>query len=195
MWNFKPIFQDEPVDSLENLATLTTFTGSLDESWFYLVSVAIEARSGDLIPIMLQAIALARIQDSRGVTERLRLLAERIDELGTLLQRMYENCDPHIFYHRIRPFLAGSKNMSEAGLPNGVLYDTGSPSDEYRQYSGASAAQSSIIQLIDVILGVEHRPTGMKRGGAEGTAAPPSSRHAFTQVYLPPPRCCLTFQG
>ena len=193
LWNFKPIFPDEPIDSLENLSTLTTFTGSLDESWFYLVSVAIEARGAPIIPLMLDAIAAARQHDSRTVTECLHSMAERLDELGTLLVRMYEHCDPHVFYHRIRPFLAGSKNMADAGLPNGVIYEDGSGKEPWRQYGGGSNAQSSLIQFFDIVLGVEHRPTGEKRNEsseseAEGTAPPP--RHNFIQEmrsYMPGP--------
>lgn len=160
LWNYRPLFDDEGIDSLDNLATLMTFTGSLDESWFYLVSVAIEARGAPIIPLMLHAIQAARRGDKNTVTECLRSFAERLDELATMLVRMYENCDPHVFYHRIRPFLAGSKNMGEAGLPNGVIFDTGSPDDKYVQYSGGSNAQSSIIQFFDLALGVEHRATG-----------------------------------
>ena len=193
LWNFRPIFADEPIDSLENLSTLTTFTGSLDESWFYLVSVAIEARGAPIIPLMLEAIAAARVQDSRTVTECLHSMAERLDELGTLLVRMYENCDPHVFYHRIRPFLAGSKNMADAGLPNGVIYEDGSDDEPWRQYGGGSNAQSSLIQFFDIVLGVEHRPTGERRNESsesepEGTAPPP--RHNFIQEmrsYMPGP--------
>lgn len=162
LWNFKPLFVDEPIDSLENLATLTTFTGSLDESWFYLVSVAIEARGAPAIPIMLEAIAAVRRNDADTVTRCLLAFAECLDQVGTLLARMHESCDPTIFYHRIRPFLAGSKNMADAGLPRGVIYEDGSGVDEYRQYSGGSNAQSSIIQFFDIVLGIKHRPTGDK---------------------------------
>ena len=196
LWNFKPIFPDEPIDSLENLSTLATFTGSLDESWFYLVSVAIEARGGPTIPLMLHAIAAARANDSATVVECLQVFATRLDELGTLLQRMYENCDPHVFYHRIRPFLAGSKNMADAGLPNGVVFATGAGNEPYCQYGGGSNAQSSLIQFFDIILGVEHRPTGSQKPSdssteseAEGpTAKPP--RHNFIhemRSYMPGP--------
>ncbi|KAL8388304.1 hypothetical protein RB595_009325 [Gaeumannomyces hyphopodioides] len=162
LWNFKPLFVDEPIDSLDNLATLATFTGSLDESWFYLVSVAIEARGAPAIPIMLEAIAAVRRNDASTVTRCLRAFAECLDEVGTLLARMHDSCDPTIFYHRIRPFLAGSKNMADAGLPHGVIYEDGSGVDEYRQYSGGSNAQSSIIQFFDIVLGISHRPTGDK---------------------------------
>lgn len=181
------------MDTLDNLSTLATFTGSLDESWFYLVSVAIEARGAPILPLMLNAIAAARVNDSRTVTECLHTFAETLDELGTLLQRMYENCDPHVFYHRIRPFLAGSKNMADAGLPNGVIFEDGSGQDTYRQYGGGSNAQSSLIQFFDIVLGVEHRPTGEKKNDSseseyEGTAPPP--RHNFIQdmrSYMPGP--------
>ncbi|KAK4693934.1 indoleamine 2,3-dioxygenase, partial [Lecanoromycetidae sp. Uapishka_2] len=193
LWNWKPIFH-EPIDNLENLSTLATFTGSLDESWFYLVSVAIEARGGPTIPLMLDAMRAARRNDYTRVTACLRTFAERLDELGTLLQRMYENCDPHVFYHRIRPFLAGSKNMADAGLPNGVVFDTGAGDEIYCQYGGGSNAQSSLIQFFDIALGVEHRPTGSKKPSDSSTesesdgptARPP--RHNFIhemRSYMP----------
>lgn len=192
LWNFKPLFADEHVDNLENLATLTTFTGSIDESWFYLVSVAIESRAGPAIPLMLRAIDAVRRKDTRTVTKCLESLAETLDELGALLQRMHEGCDPQVFYHRIRPFLAGSKNMAEAGLPNGVIYEDRSGHGEYRQYSGGSNAQSSVIQFFDIVLGVQHRPTGERKDHASnlGTEKPQGPRHGFVlemRNYMPGP--------
>lgn len=162
LWNWRPIFDGERMDTLSNLDTIDTFTGSLDEKWFYLISVAIEARAGPIVPMMLQAIDAARCGDRSVVAECLRNFAERLDELGAMLGRMYENCDPHVFYHRIRPFLAGSKNMADAGLPNGVIFDNGGPINKQRyvQFSGGSNAQSSIIQFFDIVLDVQHRPTG-----------------------------------
>jgi indoleamine 2,3-dioxygenase len=180
------------MDSLDNLATHMTFTGSLDESWFYLVSVAIEARAGPIIPTMLDAIAAARRKDSNTVVQALRMLAERLDELGTLLERMYESCDPHVFYHRIRPFLAGSKNMAAAGLPDGVMFDDGTGEQPYVQYSGGSNAQSSTIQFFDIVLGVEHRPTGEKHSHTStpdsgAVQAPPHSFIQDMRSYMPGP--------
>ncbi|CAL5867956.1 uncharacterized protein PFLUO_LOCUS2179 [Penicillium psychrofluorescens] len=190
LWNYKPIFPDEPANDLDNLACLHTFTGSLDEQWFYLVSVAIEARGAPSIPLMLRAIAAARIGDSRVVTDCLERLAEMLDEIGGLLQRMYDSCDPYIFYHRIRPYLAGSKNMADAGLPKGLLYDDGRGVPEYRQYGGGSNAQSSLIQFFDIILGVEHRPTGVSRNDQATNDDGPKSRHGFIhemRAYMPGP--------
>ena len=102
LWNFKPIFLSDAL-VLDNLSTLTTFTGSLDEQWFFLVSTAIEAKGGPTIAIMLKAIEAARADDIETVIKCLQSFAQTLDELGSLLLRMYESCDPHIFYHRIRP--------------------------------------------------------------------------------------------
>ena len=191
LWNFRPLFVHDDLN-LENLSTLTTFTGSLDEQWFYLVSVAMEAKGGPTIPLMLEAIQAAREHDNLTVTRCLREFAETLDELGGLLVRMYESCDPHVFYHRIRPFLAGSKNMKDAGLPHGVLYDDGR-NKTWKQYGGGSNAQSSLIQFFDIVLGVEHRPTGTKGGDttSESEAEPgtaPKPRHSFIhdmRQYMP----------
>ncbi|KAI1821493.1 indoleamine 2,3-dioxygenase [Xylaria intraflava] len=193
LWNFKPLFVDEAIDDIDNLATLVTFTGSLDESWFYLVSVAIEARGGPIIPLMLTAVAAAREGDSATVTRCLCAFAERLDGLGELLRRMHENCDPGFFYRRIRTFLAGSKNMAEAGLPRGVAYDIGDGNPQFVQYSGPSNAQSSLIQFFDIILGIEHRPTGEKPNpGSESERETPGTapKHNFIRDmrrYMPGP--------
>ena len=192
LWNFKPIFLSDEL-RLDNLATLSTFTGSLDEQWFYNVSAAIEARGGPAICLMLDAVAAARENNAKAVTECLLATAQIIDELGSIIMRMYESCDPHVFYHRIRPFLAGSKNMKDAGLPHGVLYDDGK-NPTWHKYGGGSAAQSSLIQFLDIVLGIEHRPTGVKMNeSSESDAEPgmtPRIRHSFIhemRQYMPGP--------
>ena len=143
---------------------------------------------------MLKAIAAARNNDSRVVTECLQILAETIDDIVSLLLRMYENCDPHIFYHRIRTFLAGSRHMGDAGLDHGVVYEDGSGTEPYVQYGGASNAQSSLIQFFDLVLGIEHRPTGegkpdgsSSESDREGPQAPKQSFIQDMRSYMPGP--------
>jgi len=190
LWNWKPVFPEERIDTLANIDMIDTFTGSLDEKWFYIVSVAIEARGAATIPLMLRAIEAARYDDRHTVTECLRSFAERLDELGAMLMRMYDNCDPHAFYHRLRPFLAGSKNMADAGLPNGVVFDDGGPINKQRyvQFSGGSNAQSSLIQFFDVVLSIEHKPTSGRnsREARKNESGPP--QQSFMQemrTYMP----------
>jgi indoleamine 2,3-dioxygenase len=194
LWNWKPIFANEPVDTLANLDTIDTFTGSLDEKWFYLISIAIESRGAPIIPMMLRAIKAARDGDRDMVIRCLQSFAERLSELKDMLAQMYDNCDPHVFYYRIRPFLAGSKNMAAAGLPRGVIFDNGGAINrqKYVQFSGGSNAQSSIIQFFDIVLGVEHRSTGETKTGTSDLpkskpSAPSTNFILEMRKYMPGP--------
>lgn len=172
LWNFKTIYPssvglDQAQSSqdwgLDNLATLVTFTGSYDESWFYLVSTAIERQGAPCLTHGLDAIKACRDDNPIAVVSNLQSLAESIDSMTTTLARMFEMCDPHTFYFRIRPYLAGWKDMEDAGLPYGVKYgDDG----EYKQISGGSNAQSSLIHALDILLSAEHHhhhPGGHRR--------------------------------
>ena len=143
------------------------------------------------MPRMLDALQAARDGNNAVLTAHLQYLAETLETLSGLLVRMYENCDPHVFYHRIRPFLAGSKNMADAGLPNGVRFDTdGTQTAPYVQLAGGSNAQSSLLQFFDIVLGIEHLPTGAKREESsdfEGAGPPPPSHNFIMEMrrYMP----------
>jgi indoleamine 2,3-dioxygenase len=168
LWNFKEIVPTQPFEfRLDNLTTINTFTGSMDELWFYLVSVAFERDGARCLEVGLQAMG----EIERGgplaaavprVTRQLQELAETIDYLGSVLLRMEEMCDPHVFYYRIRPYLAGWKGMGDVGLSkDGVLYGH---ETRRRNYAGGSNAQLSLIQYLDILLGVHHYATGDRRG-------------------------------
>lgn len=176
LWNYT--LSTRPADTplpLECITSQHTFTGTLDESWFYSVSIAIESLAAPLIPLMIRALApfsakAALPTSNRNYTEltmALQTLTSGIHDLSALLDRMDEHCNPSVFYHRIRPFLAGSKNMGAAGLPNGVLYDQGNGKGEWRQLRGGSNGQSSTVQFLDLVLGVEHRGVGDRKKGGE----------------------------
>ena len=186
LWNWRPIFANEPL-SLSNLSTLHTFTGSADESWFYLVSTAMESRGAPTLPIILTAIRNARQGNVRDVTYGLRALAIHIDDMAVALTRMHDKCDPHIFYNKVRPFLAGWRNMAEAGLPDGLCYEgcEDTPEGLYRRYSGGSNAQSALIHMLDIALGVEHHQT---RDGKTESVQAISPRNDFMldmRNYMP----------
>lgn len=72
------------------------------------------------------------------------------------LARLDERLSAEFFYHQLRPFLSGSKNMAAAGLPEGVHYPTCRCGEgEWVQFSGGSNAQSSLIQFFDIVLGIK----------------------------------------
>ncbi|KAL2007686.1 hypothetical protein VTN00DRAFT_7668 [Thermoascus crustaceus] len=186
LWNYKTLDPDIDISQPDNLAALVTFTGTTDEEWFFCLSVAIEARGGKVVPMMRKAIDAVEEDDPQHVTELLNRFTECLKDLCGLLERMYEKCAPAVFYHKIRPFLAGSKNMAAAGLPKGVFYDLGDGIGEWLQYSGGSNAQSSLIQLFDIFLGVEHFSEGETKSNTHQSR----QRHAFIQdmrSYMPGP--------
>ncbi|KAF2811371.1 Indoleamine 2,3-dioxygenase [Mytilinidion resinicola] len=153
LWNFRTQ-QGATLDDPANLQALHTFTATEDESWFYMISVAIEARGAPIIPSLLAAIDATRKGDVPALTTHLERVAEVLGQLAPLLRRMHERLSPQIFYHDIRPFLAGSRS-----LPSGLVYGVGPATEEegrVGRYGGGSAAQSSLFQLCDVVLGVQH---------------------------------------
>ncbi|KAF9970189.1 hypothetical protein BGZ73_007193 [Actinomortierella ambigua] len=169
MWNWRLLYKDGPRD-LSNFETLATASGSADESWFYLVTTAIEARGAPALSKILRAIQAARDSNTAALTAELEEIRVIIADLVAILRRMFEKCDPYVFYWKVRPYLAGWENMAEAGLPNGVRYE-GVDNGEYKKLAGGSAAQSSLIHALDIAFGVEHYPTGFRPKSTPAQAA------------------------
>lgn len=152
LWNYK-LRDDKSGVILDNLDTCLSFTGTTDESWFYLISVYFEKLGGKCISHIEDVIDAMLVNNTERVTLSLKLLAHTINELIIVLRRLPEKCDPNVFYFQVRPFLAGWKNMARVGLPNGVKYGS---SGSYQLWAGGSNAQSSLIQMLDIFLGIKH---------------------------------------
>ncbi|KAJ5928109.1 Indoleamine 2-3-dioxygenase [Penicillium verhagenii] len=165
LWNYTAR-SDADISDPDNLSLLTSFTNTPDEEWFLVISVAIEAKGGKLVTLMLDAIAAASANEVQRLTALLWKFTDGLRDFTSTLQRMHEKCDPSVFFYQLRPFLAGSKNMASAGLPRGVFYDEGNGQGEWRQYSGGSNGQSSLIQTFDIFLGVNHHATGGLSGSS-----------------------------
>lgn len=181
LWNFSSSTAD--FTDLDSLCALHTFTGTKDESWFLCVSVAMEAQGAYIIPRMLKASSSIPSRDFDTITAALEELSICIKQVGALLDRMREHCDPMVFYHKIRPFLAGSKNMGAAGLPRGLFYDEGDGRGSWQRWRGGSNGQSSMIQFWDVVLGVTHTSEGCSSPHAGGAGE--KGFHEEVRDYMP----------
>lgn len=165
-----------------------TFTGTRSESWFYMVSVAMEAQAGALLPIVISAEQAAAAEDYFAVRSGLYSIAACINSVTSLLTRMHEQCDPNEFFQLVRPFLAGSKGMADAGLPKGVYYDQGNGQGRWMKLRGGSNGQSSMIQFFDVILGVKHSANGHTNPhGDQSLGEQNISFQAEIRSYMPGP--------
>ncbi len=152
--------------TLENLAMLQGFLWSSDEAWFVLVTVAVEANGAAALPALVEAQRAVATEDAPALAEALARIAATVERMHATLLRMYEQCDPRVFYYRVRRFLAGWEAP-------GLVYE--GVSETPRMYSGGSAGQSSLIQALDAGLGVRH-------------VSPDSSPFlSEMRAYMPPP--------
>ena len=165
----------EPTPALDNLRSLTLFTGTRDEEEFYLASARIELRGVDALEIMRATMDELFVGDtlaSRRITRYLQSLVRVLDDLARLLLAVRDGCDPDVFYHLVRPWFNGADSGSKKWTFEGLDEDAGTGLRVPAELSGPSAAQSSLIQALDTFLGVDH------------TA--PNPAHTHTHATFPP---------
>jgi indoleamine 2,3-dioxygenase len=147
--NWKRIDAQGPI-ALGNLQLLQTFLGGLDESWFILVHVELEARGAPISQAAVAAQEAVVADRPELLLQQLRLIAEAQRETERVLLRMTERCDPSIFFSRIQPYLHGFLQLP-------VRYEGVKELEAQPQlFAGASAAQSVLLPLLDAVLGVRH---------------------------------------
>jgi indoleamine 2,3-dioxygenase len=156
--NWFKINDDEKI-SLDNVGLITNFLGGVDEDWFVTIHVCIENAASEAIS---SAKALSEMTDKNTEDEILLHLKEITKSLGKvnkIFSRMPEKCDPYIYYHRVRPFIFGTKDNPD--LREGLIYE--SEFDNKAQFfRGETGAQSSIMPFLDGALGVYHTKDSLR---------------------------------
>ena len=151
LYNWKLLDTSGSMDG-NNLHAVSTFTGTKDESWFYIVHVRLELAAVPGLKAITDAYCSVMNHDHQGLAQDLLTVRDTLERMLEILLKMYEQCDPKVFFVKIRPFLAGSKGLQ--AFPAGLLYEGVDP--EPLQYHGSSAAQSSSVHAFDVFLGGTH---------------------------------------
>lgn len=151
LYNYKLIEPKGPLGE-NNIQAIATFTGTEDESWFYIGAIFVETAAVPGLKAMQRIFSAMPVNDYESISEDLGIVAESLYNMKTGLNRMYERCDPKVFYVDIRPFQAGSKGLE--AFPEGIIYE--GVESPLRQYHGASAAQNSAIHAYDIFLGIQH---------------------------------------
>ena len=172
--NWRRIDPEKPV-VLEILAVLQNFLGGLDESWFIMVHVEIEAHAGRAIEAAVRAQEAAAQNDLYTLRHWLQIMAIAEHEMHRALSRMPEGCDPYIYYRRVRPYLF---------VPEGVTFEGISKlGNTPRPFRGETGAQSTIAPLFDAVLGVVHEPSDLSAHLAEMRwYMPPKHRALLEEV-------------
>jgi indoleamine 2,3-dioxygenase len=144
--NWRRIDPSAPL-SVENIDTLLSFRGSIDEKWFFLATVGVELAGAPVLTHLVDAVGASRRSEYNHLAQVLRKVAALIDGITEAFLRVRQSCDPYIFYNHVRPYLAGWPAP-------GVIYEGTGIGPV--QYNGGSAAQSSLLQAIDAALGIRH---------------------------------------
>ena len=141
--------------SLDNIYMIQKFAAGTDEAWFVLVHVAIEAKAGEALALYGPLIEAAASGDADRAQCLLKQIAGVWAEINALFDRMPEQCDPYIYFRRVRPYIHGWKDNPALG--GGVVYQGverfgGAP----QAFRGQTGSQSSIVPSMDALLGVGH---------------------------------------
>lgn len=164
--------------TLDNIALLQNFLGGVDEEWFTMIHVAIEALAGPAAANAACAIEAAKEKDVQVVDACLLEVAASLGNMYSTFCRMPEKCDPYVYYTRVRPYIAGTKNNPLT--PDGVIY-RGTSNESPRLYRGETGAQHSLIPALDGALGVVHKAGVMKDYLMEMREYMPPKHRAFIE--------------
>ncbi len=160
LYNWSRLDKNRGIE-LGNIALAQNFLGGVDEEWFILIHIDIEAKAAPGIAAILPAQQAVRNQDDDALQQQLALMVQTLTDINTSMDRMPEHCDPYIYYHRVRPYIHGWK--ANPALPNGLLYNGVT---EYQQqpqkFKGETGAQSSIVPSFDAALDIEHEDNPLK---------------------------------
>jgi indoleamine 2,3-dioxygenase len=152
--NWGRVDANGPLD-LSNVYMIQHFAGGMDEAWFVLVHVAIEARAGALLAEFPGLMDAAREHDMAGLEKGLSAICTVWDAINAIFDRMPERCDPYVYFNRVRPWIHGWKDNPALGA--GLIYEgveeTGGKPQAFR---GQTGSQSSIVPAMDALFGVQH---------------------------------------
>lgn len=148
--------------TLDNIAMYQNFLGGADENWFVLIHVAIEAEAGVLLDNAARLVTVAKNGDEADATRLLREMDDAWERIYAHFARMPEQCDPYIYFHRVRPYIHGWAN-NPALEGGGLIYDG---MDRYegkpQPFRGQTGSQSSIVPAMDALFQVGHSDDPLK---------------------------------
>ncbi|XP_074065083.1 indoleamine 2,3-dioxygenase 1 [Macrotis lagotis] len=140
----------------DNMDTLFAFPGGDCSKGFFLVSLLVEKAAASAIRFIPDIFEAIKSENSDSLEQSLHSVASSIEEAIEVFKLVHDHVNPSDFYNILRIYLSGWKNNHM--LPNGLVYE--GVSETPKKFSGGSAAQSSIVQCFDALLGIQHRTAG-----------------------------------
>ncbi len=179
LFNFRRFDPSQPAH-IGNIAIVQNFLAGLDEDWFILIHVDIEARAAQAIATIPTLMDAAEKGEIDVVVDGLNQVRNGLVEMNAVLNRMPEGCDPYIYYTRVRPYIFGTKN--NPAVPNGMVYE-GCYNGQAQFFRGETGAQSGIVPTLDGLLGIRHQDDPLKEYLLEmRNYMPPAHRRFLERV-------------
>ena len=145
--------------SLDNVGLITNFLGGVDEDWFVTIHVCIENAASEAITAANDLAQMNENNSESDILKSLKSIKRSLKKINYIFSRMPEKCDPYIYYHRVRPFIFGTKDNPD--LKKGLIYK-GQYNNKPQFFRGETGAQSSIIPFLDGALGIYHTKDSLR---------------------------------
>jgi len=153
------LINDDEGISLENVGLINNFLGGVDEDWFVTIHICIEDAASDAIEACQKIAQCDETSSEKEILNLLNQITESMKKVNLIFARMPEKCDPYIYYHRVRPFIFGTKDNPD--LKKGLIYE-GQFENKPQFFRGETGAQSSIIPSLDGALQISHTKDNLR---------------------------------
>ncbi|XP_008286875.1 indoleamine 2,3-dioxygenase 1 [Stegastes partitus] len=149
--NWKKKDPKGPFD-MDNLELLVSIPGGESVRGFFLVTLLVELAAAPALRNIPTVINGVRSGDTEAVARALEGISQSMQDMTDALKLMQVYVEPAVFYGKMRIYLSGWRD--NPCMPNGLIYE--GVQTEPMEYSGGSAAQSSLLHCFDELLGVKH---------------------------------------
>uniref|UniRef100_A0A4X2KL45 Indoleamine 2,3-dioxygenase 1 n=1 Tax=Vombatus ursinus TaxID=29139 RepID=A0A4X2KL45_VOMUR len=139
-------------DPSGNMDTLFAFPGGDCSKGFFLVSLLVEKAAASAIGVIPDIFEAIKSKNVESLKESLRTVASSVHKAIEVFDLVHKHVNPNVFFDTLRIYLSGWKNNPL--LPNGLIYE--GVWETPKMFCGGSAAQSSIMQCFDALLGIQH---------------------------------------
>ena len=156
--NWYKINKQEPI-SLNNVALINNFLGGVDEDWFVTIHVCIEDAASGAVDAAYKISHLNKNNSVNDFLSQLKQIRKSLIKVNDIFSKMPQKCDPYVYYHRVRPYIFGTKDNPD--LKKGLIYEN-QYNNKPQFFRGETGAQSSIIPFLDGALGIGHTNDNLK---------------------------------
>lgn len=140
--------EDDLDNDIHNFYIQKGFSNIIDEEWFFKIHLFIEWHGRKFVSSVLNC---QKIMDNELIPNGNHIyeLVSHLEEIYKFqnniakeyFPKMYENCNPFIFFNRVRYYLKSFENVEYESF--GI-----------KNYAGPTGAQSSLFNLMDIFLGI-----------------------------------------